>query len=162
MTEWRAIMSEYEVSDDGQVRRGRRILRQSKREGYMRVCLSVKGRKSHNTVHRLVAQAFLGDPPEDRIVAHLSGNREDNRLVNLAYKTPSENESDKVRHGTSLHGARNHNAKLTDCDVAAIRAALAAGEMQTLIARRFSVSPSLVCKIKKGVVRVSIPIAGEL
>ncbi|CAK9055370.1 Uncharacterized HNH endonuclease L247 [Durusdinium trenchii] len=44
-------------------------------------------------VHRVVAQAFLGYPPNDKSwqVHHRDGNPSNNRLDNLEYTTPSEN-----------------------------------------------------------------------
>lgn len=52
-------------------------------------------------VHRMVALAWLGGPPtEKHEVSHINGDRSDNRVENLAWKTHKENEADKVLHGT--------------------------------------------------------------
>jgi len=100
-------------------------------------------------VARLVALAFRGEPPTPaHEVAHLNGRSLDNREVNLAWKTRTENEADKVLHGTSNRGARQGASKLTDDDVRAIRAAFAAGEKQRDIGARYGVSQghiSMLC-----------------
>ena len=60
-------------------------------------------------VHRLVLEAFVGPRPEGMVARHLNGDPGDNRLENLAWGTQSENNYDKVRHGT------HHNANKTHC-----------------------------------------------
>ncbi|CAK9118032.1 unnamed protein product [Durusdinium trenchii] len=57
--------------------------------GYFRVNMS----GNNFYVHRLVALAFLGPPPDDLTwqVHHHDGNKANNRLDNLEYVTPSQN-----------------------------------------------------------------------
>lgn len=54
--------------------------------------------KGHKTlsVHRLVAVAFLGDPPEEKMtVNHKDGNRQNNKVDNLEWLSLADN----IRHG---------------------------------------------------------------
>lgn len=102
MTEtWRDIPGYeglYQVSDHGSiknVRRGR-LLKPSKRR-YLQVNLSKDGIKKTHTVHRLVAQVFLGDQPHPMQVCHSNGNNYDNRLENLRWDTPSGNSIDESK-----------------------------------------------------------------
>jgi hypothetical protein len=53
--------------------------------------------------------AFVGPCPAGLEIRHLNGNATDNHLSNLTYGTKSENELDRVRHGT------HHNARKTHC-----------------------------------------------
>lgn len=63
-------------------------------------------RRKKQNVHRLVAFAFLGPPPDSRSqVNHKNGLRADSRLANLEWVTPSEN----VQHGYSQNGRVAHN-----------------------------------------------------
>lgn len=152
MTEWRTVFGHYEVSDAGTIRRGFRYLKPTPRNGYARVCLSAGRKRHYTTVHQLVAKAFLGPAPEGCEVAHLNGDRSDNRLENLSYKTKAENEADKLSHGTSQHGSKNALAKLTESDVLSIRKRLQAGDLQRVIAADLGVSRDLIGKVKRGVI----------
>lgn len=143
-------VGEYEVSDMGRVRRGSRILKPHPRGGYLRAHLSVGGISRHVGVHQLVARAFLGPPAEGHQVAHANGVRSDNRLLNLSYKTPAENEADKIGHGTSQHGERNHWARLTETRVLEIRRRVNAGELQKDLAAEFGVSKMAVSQAYRG------------
>jgi hypothetical protein len=48
-------------------------------------------------IHQIVAKAFLGPRPTGMQVAHNNCNHRDNRLSNLRYATPAENQADS-RH----------------------------------------------------------------
>ncbi len=73
------------------------------------------------SVHRSVALAFIGPRPPGYEVRHLDGDVSNNALSNLVYGTKSENESDKLVHGTSNRGERNGQSKLTDKIVRMVR-----------------------------------------
>lgn len=64
-----------------------------------------------NYIHRMVASEFHGGALDDMQVAHWDGNKQNNRLENLRWATPSENAADKERHGTVLRGERHPNYK---------------------------------------------------
>lgn len=118
---WREIpgYSRYEVSDRGEVRswipwRGTplpRAVRPSRDSGgYPQVSLwGDAGRQSFG-VHRLVMRAFVGRRPEGKEIRHLDGNPLNCSLSNLQYGTRSENQYDRVRHGTH-HAARKTHCK---------------------------------------------------
>lgn len=107
----------YEVSDQGRVRSWLRVLNPPRvlrlamhPTGYHTVELTNSdGRRRTQRVHRLVTRAFLGPRPVDREVRHLDGVKTNNALTNLAYGTRSENERDKVAHGT------HHSTRKTHC-----------------------------------------------
>ena len=79
-------------------------------------------RKRTVFVHHLVAEAFIGPRPLPNFhAAHLNGNRSDNRLENIAWVSPHENEAHKLKHGTRARGERQHLSKLTDSKVKEMR-----------------------------------------
>ena len=100
--EWRAVvgMPSYEVSDLGRVRRltsaqraqvGKVLVPRSNGCGYARVMLLEERTAYQRSVHRLVAEAFIGLIPDGMEVDHISGDKADNRLANLQVVTHREN-----------------------------------------------------------------------
>lgn len=127
----------YEISSLGRVKsiggrprcRFDRILRTAKSgDRYEQAILSIEGKKYRISVHRMVCWAFHGAPPSPiHHAAHGDGNSHRNHYDNLSWKTPKENQADRVIHGTHCRGARSANAKLTNDDVLEIRQRLTAG-----------------------------------
>lgn len=96
----------YEVSAIGQVRsiRTGRVLKHTvSGDGYHRVNLKADGRRESRTVHRVVAESFIGERPAGHHIRHLDGDKDNNRLGNLAYGTASENVADTKRLGRNAH-----------------------------------------------------------
>lgn len=104
--EWRKVSvrpDRYEVSSLGRVRsvigdKTHVLKPYVVRDGYHRYTFRISGKNKYFEAHRLVAQAFLGDPTGP-YVRHLDGNPGNNVPANLAYGTASENNFDTVRHG---------------------------------------------------------------
>lgn len=96
--EWRPVPflnGRYEASADGRVRRsGTKRLRsaQKNRFGYLHFVASLDGRPVDVKVHRAVAWAFLGAPPEGaKYVNHRNGDKTDNRVENLEWCSFQQN-----------------------------------------------------------------------
>lgn len=102
--EWRDVKDFeglYQVSNAGRVKRiaggmgatPGHILKLFKRpDGYLEVTLCRGGKRKHTYVHRLVAKAFLGNAPSPKHqINHKNGDKADNRVENLEWVTPSEN-----------------------------------------------------------------------
>jgi len=107
----------YAVSNLGRVRSLPRwrspqdtLVAQSNRDhqGYMRVNLYTDSRMTTVNVHLLVLTAFAGTRPEGLMARHLDGDKKNNRAGNLAWGTQSENEQDKLRHGTNFWANKTH------------------------------------------------------
>jgi hypothetical protein len=69
-------------------------------KGYQVATLSVDYRNFKLLVARLVLGGFVGPCPPGQEACHENGDRSDNRLTNLRWDTPSNNNLDKHRHGT--------------------------------------------------------------
>ncbi len=126
------------------------ILKQREnRHGYFIVDLSRDGRVTTAKVASLVLQSFVGDrPTRQHQCAHWDGDQLNNRLTNLRWATPKENEADKVRHARDLHGERNHGAILKNDEAAEIRRRLTAGENSKALALEFGVKPATIRDVK--------------
>lgn len=153
----------YEVSNHGRVRRvggyggrGQRpepsILKdRNVGNGYRGVMLQHCGRDRQTSVHILVAEHFLPPKPSPRHeVAHDDGVKTHNWDSNLVWKTRSQNNLDRRRHGTMPVGEKHPGCKLTDERVREIRAS---DEYASVLARKYGVSGSLVSKIRSGEAR---------
>lgn len=105
--------SYYSVTEGGDVissRTGRIMKPSTNRQGYKRVILYQPGRPPKTrTVHSLVLEAFEGARPEGAVIRHLNGTPGDNRRVNLAWGTASENMHDRELHGS------DHNRNKVRC-----------------------------------------------
>lgn len=75
--------------------------------GYFSVALSHKGVKVRKYVHRLVCEAFHGEPPVGKPYAcHQDGTRTNNTPGNLRWDSAKGNSKDSIRHGTSRNPRR--------------------------------------------------------
>jgi len=147
----------YEVSDQGRVRsvtrlvtsrwggprlwRGRvMVLTARRKDGYVQVPLSSHGRVTRAYVHHLVAIAFHGSRPPGRDAAHDNGNPADNCAANVKWKTRSENNLDRLRHGTIARGERHGMSRFTVATIGLARRLKKQGLSERKIAVRVRVS----------------------
>lgn len=72
-------------------------------------------------VHRLVLLAFVGPCPEGMECCHNDGNPKNNRLDNLRWDTPKNNQLDRGDHGTKVRGHDVYGSKLSKEQVLEIR-----------------------------------------
>ena len=76
-----------------------RILKQIKlNDRYRVVNLAKEGKSSLRTVHSLVMESFVGPRPQGLLIAHWDDKGDNNRLSNLRYATPKENQADAKRN----------------------------------------------------------------
>lgn len=64
------------------------------RDGYLKVTVAYKSYR----VHRLVAETFIPNPKNKPQIDHLNRNPLDNRVENLSWCTPSENQRNTRAH----------------------------------------------------------------
>lgn len=122
---------EYQVSNMGRVmrlagryRKSDRIYKLTgpNRDGYLVAHLRGEKGEKQCLVHRLVALAFLGPPPSpSHQVAHFDGDGANSSVSNLRWALPVENNADKKRHGTYLHGERHPATRLSDAQIQHMR-----------------------------------------
>lgn len=88
------------------------------------------------TLHRVIADAFLGPRSDGVEVNHRDGDKTHNAVVNLEYVSRSENLLHRVRMGIGV-GEGNGAAKLNEATVRAIRARHAEGAGYKRLAAEF-------------------------
>lgn len=119
----------------------------SDRDGYGLVYL--EGRTSR--AHILACEMMFGPRPTGMVAAHSCGRPQCFNPYHLRWATHSENQMDRVAHGTSNRGSRHASAKLTEDQVREIRRMMAGMRRSNAdIARQFGVHPSLLSKMKTG------------
>lgn len=151
----------YEVSNMGVIRRdpkaparslgvpGKPLKPMPTTGGYHVVSLSLRGVVDNVRVSRVVLTAFCGPPPFDGAqAAHNDGDNSNNRLTNLRWATPIENQADIERHGNRCKGSAVHGAVLDEEQVRLIRERCHAGERNPAIATDFGVSISTIHLIR--------------
>jgi len=82
--------------------------------------------------------------------SHKDGNRLNNNLENLEWKTHESNIADKFKHGTMVMGEQVWNSKLKDFQIPEIKALAANGNSASFIASHYNVSDSLIRGILNG------------
>ena len=139
--EWLPIVNYediYNVSNLGRVKRiadgvgtyiGRLMTMNPSYKGYSMVGL-YKGSQKLFPCHKLVAEAFIGPRPDGFQINHKNGIKDDNRVCNLEYVTPSENAKHAYRIGLASNKGENHSCHvLTDKGIIEIRKLLDAGDL---------------------------------
>lgn len=89
--------------------------------GYFFIMPRINGKIYQRYVHRLVCEAFIGPCPKRKQVNHKNGIKFDNRIENLEYVTPSENDLHCTRILKKRMGENHPMAKLSNEDIKYIR-----------------------------------------
>lgn len=103
MTEkWKPILDNYEVSNLGYVRRvlkdgsTKQLKGSNNHKGYKYIQIQYNGIRKNYFIHRLVAEAFIGKRPEDKVVNHKDNNIHNNNVRNLEYVYNEVNAKSKL------------------------------------------------------------------
>ena len=125
--------------------------RSSERAPYCTVLLRKSGGVPKTLlVHRLVALTFIPNPGDLPHINHINGNHRDNRIENLEWCTPKENNRHNIILGRTQRGEKAHLGKLTQEQVKEIRSLFSEGGIsQFALARQFKVTPTAICSILK-------------
>lgn len=155
--EWKFVselQNEYKISN-----KGRLMSVNYKGSGYPHIVVlpEVKGyhrlhRKGRNwSIHRLVCKYFVPNPENKPFVNHKNGIRNDNRVENLEWTTPSENLKHAYRTGLSCNKGENHSrSKITDNQAQQIKIMLSKGYSTKDILKEVGGTLNIIYHIKNG------------
>ena len=104
------------------------------------------------TAPRAMCLLAHGEPPENSYhAAHSCGNGHLGCMnpKHLTWKTPKDNERDKIKHGTLRKGESINTCKLSEFDVLEIREKIGTIAGKEL-AKQYGVSPTVISNIKVG------------
>lgn len=162
--EWRPVPvpgyeAHYEVSNLGRIRRaspakrtrpGNLLKPRPTRLGYLMAAIyDAEHQRVDKPVHVLVAGAFVGPCPVGYEVNHKDGDKANNTVANLEYRTHAENMQHAVAigHPPGAKGSKNGGAKLTEDAVREIRS-LDGNETPESLAARFEVGVFTIRRIQ--------------
>lgn len=138
----------YRISSAGTVwsiRRGKALSPDRTKLGYLRIKL---GAGPRYLLHRLVLLAFVG--PSPMVTNHKNGKKDDNRLRNLEYCTPTANNVHAIEVLGLRRGEAHSETRFTDSQVRDMRRLYRNGVKQTDIARRFGTYQGVISNIIRG------------
>ena len=158
--EWRVVedFPSYAVSNLGRVKRivsaktysvTGKCLTPNVTVGYEHVTLCRDGRTKIFRVNKLVCTVFHGPTPGiDYQAAHNDGNKRNNRADNLRWATPTENQKDRIRHGTDSRGVKHYATTLTEREVLEIRLHPRSNGCLNVLAEKYGVSRNSINNIR--------------
>lgn len=120
--------------------------------GYGRVSIYLNPGYVHYAAHRVAAYlaGMIASPRGiegglgDQNVLHKCDNRKCCNPEHFFLGSHADNHFDRNTKGRQVKGHAQHLSKLTDTDVATIRAALEKGVVPTLLAKEFGVTPGVI------------------
>lgn len=150
---WRPVVGfegVYEVSDLGAIRRNgqdRKLKFEPYSGGYYCMPFRRNGKRFRQSVHSVVARAFIGERPRGALINHKTGIKTDNRASELEYVTNAENSRHAWKNGlvNPARGEKSGSSKLKESEVIEIRAIYKTGRCSiTAIANSYMVGHSSI------------------
>lgn len=126
----------------------RRLKTRNDKIGRPQVGLTKNGKQYQFRVCRLVLTVFVGPCPDGMQACHFPDrDPANNRLENLRWGTPTENQADRKYHGTDIRGEDQGLAKMTEFLVRNLRVDVLNGMTQRSAAIKYGIRQSTVWAI---------------
>lgn len=138
---WIKVNSDYDVSNQGRIRHGNKILSGSlHNDGY--VFVTIHGKQM--PLHRLIARVFVPNPKKKPEVNHRDGNKQNNFPENLEWATRSENQGHAIRNGLQPKNTKTYTGKFTSEQREQIKTMWGNGTSKRELARKYGVSHTCI------------------
>lgn len=168
--EWREIPSLrglFWVHPSGLIRNNIMVLKATPSpKGYMKIHATANGRKYSFTVHKAVAEAFLGTRPDGLVVHHRDANTSNNCISNLEYTTPKENVGHSIaaqRHVTTCTNDKAARTRLMVQDMSEMLKLWKTGQYSLAnLGERYGITGGHVGKLVRGKGRKKFPLPEEI
>lgn len=164
---WRPVIGYeqyYSVSNHGRIRNeisrnrhyaGTIRIGDPNQDGYLRISLTANGKGRKVFVHKIVADAFLGECPPLHEVNHKNGIKTDNSVENLEYLIHQKNMEHAQATGlwspVGAIGVDHPNAKLNPDKVRSIRLEHKQGVSANKLSKKYGVARNAIDLLLKGV-----------
>ena len=144
--------TKYCADEDGRIFNSKtgKELRQQSNGRYNKVTLTIDGKQKQFLVHRVVAEVFIPNPDNKEEVNHINGIKTDNRVSNLEWVTPQENQQHSVRVGLKPVGTELWNGKFTKEQVMTIIEERKQGKTVTELSAKYGVDKTTISAISRG------------
>jgi hypothetical protein len=86
-------------------------------KGYLRMKLSNNGTSKRVMLHRIIAEAFITNPENKKVINHINCNKKDNRIENLEWCSQSENVLHSVKLGRWTQGRKKINKNIVYIEI---------------------------------------------
>ena len=151
---WISVSKNYEASNDGHIRNKNtlRVLKEFEgKDGYLRTQFDGKTQ----TIHRVIAKAFIPRIQGKEFVNHKDGNKQNNSVENLEWVTRSENMNHAYAHGLKKPpiGIKNGRCKLSIENLNFIRKNYIPFDKRfgaKALSKMFNVSPQTISAVISG------------
>lgn len=117
------------------------------KDGYGKFATERDGRRSNEGAHRVAVELATGERPGRALVLHSCNNPWCVNPSHLRVGDQAANMADRRKAGNEPHGERHPNAKVTDAEVAQIRASIGPAHE---VGKLFGISASQVKNIRRG------------
>jgi hypothetical protein len=144
---------DIEVSSCGRIFCNGKERSTSSRQRYKRITIFLSvGNQKTVSVHRLVAETFIGIIPSGMVVNHKDGDKHNNNYLNLEIVTPKENTRHALINNLTKpkRGEDSHFSVLKDSEVLEIYASIKLFKSNEEIAKEFNTTFKQISQIRSG------------
>ena len=150
VSSWGRVRSKDFWYDTGKaysrVKKGRVLKLSTMPHGYISIGLTGPTGRKTLTVHRLVAEAFIPNPDNLRVVHHIDADKSNNRVINLHWCSYAENLMYTYDRGDRVFSGDN-KPKLNPDKVRSMRSLREEGETVVNLSSMFGVSIGTVSDV---------------